>query len=344
MKQKNAFLLAAAVLAATPLAAQPDTVARPQARVHVVQPGETLWDIARAYLNDPFLWPEIFRINTDVVEDPARIYPAERLLLPDGTPVEVAGPEGRTLFYPTGVVRNTVTGAEEVLVPAVTQGDYYRASFVAADAEVDPVGRLAEVISPTVVPLRRPPQIMLYDKVFVALEDGAGVRVGDRLHFLRPTRELRPFGRVFVSTGIATVAALEGNVATAVVVRMYDPVNPGDLALPLERFPLRAGVRPRPGAAGLQGRIVGFRDDHPAQSTEELAFLDVGRREGVREGDEFEAYLPREARDWGVRPEVPVARLQVVRVMERSATVRITGLQQPAIAVGLPVRRTAAMP
>ena len=65
-----------ALLAPAPLIAQdvsPET--------HTVKRGDTLWDLAGQYLNDPLLWPEIYRLNTDVVEDPHWIYPGEVLRL-----------------------------------------------------------------------------------------------------------------------------------------------------------------------------------------------------------------------------------------------------------------------
>jgi hypothetical protein len=196
-----------------------------------------------------------------------------------------------------------------------------------------------------VVPIAAGQQIHPYDRVFVALAGPNLVRTGDQLHLLRREREIKPFGRVYRSTGIATVATVEGSTATVVIGRMYDKVAPGDLAVPFERMGAASGSGPRGGGGvELRGQIVAFQSPHPVQMTQEIAFVDLGRGSGVRTGDELVAYLPRQQRDWGIRPEIEVARLQVVRVTDQTASVRITGLEQPALEAGLPVRRVVTSP
>lgn len=52
------------------------------AGAHRVVTGDTLWDLAGSYLQDPFQWPKIYDANRSRITNPDLIYPDQELVIP----------------------------------------------------------------------------------------------------------------------------------------------------------------------------------------------------------------------------------------------------------------------
>ncbi|HEX6940324.1 MAG TPA: hypothetical protein VF158_13000 [Longimicrobiales bacterium] len=348
---------------------------QPQEREHVVRRGDTLWDLAGYYFGNPFLWGLIYDANRIVVEDPHWIFPAERLVIPGLRPlpadaaaaggagaVKAAGPGApraetprRTRFYsraarsaePGGrVEQGRETLRRDLEVPQVRPGEFYSAPWLARADELPRVAQVVSVGDRLTDVSRLPETAYRYNTVYLRPLGSAAPAVGDSLLLVRLDQEIGRWGRVIEPIGIATVSGWNNETISVVVSAQFDVVEEGMYAVPLEAFPGLVSEPPRPVEGGAEGTLIGFEQPQPVVSPRDHAFIDLGREDGIEVGDELEVIRPsRQAPQGGVMvPEERIARLRVVRVAERSATVQVIRLDQPTLRPGLPVRLVAKRP
>lgn len=87
MKSQLAAIIFA-LSAAFPAAADVLQIKKDAPKQYVVKKGDTLWDISGIYLDEPWLWPELWQMNPQI-DNPHLIYPGDALALvydADGNP------------------------------------------------------------------------------------------------------------------------------------------------------------------------------------------------------------------------------------------------------------------
>jgi LysM domain len=365
----------------TPVALQATGVAGE--RTHVVKRGNTLWDIARMYLNDPFQWPEVYRYNRDVVEDPHWIYPGEVLRIPgaegadpsvDTVIVEVADTvevtddpprrQGPTVFTPQGhpVTErprrqdDPAVPVEEDTVPVVRPGQ------VAAAPWVDRVGGPREhgqifrsrELAATIHSVDRGP-FQLHEEILFEPPGGVTVRLGDRYLAYDRGPIIEGVGQLMVPTGIIQVVRLPERIrgpgrdvaGVAKVVRLFRTLKEPNRLIPFD--PTLAVVSGRPRRMLPQGapvaKVAGIVNDNVLPSIQSYIVIDASSRQ-VRVGDEFTIFEPRRSGAEGepTLPETPIGVAQVVRATPQGATAIVIKQKYPAIRAGAQARLSAKTP
>lgn len=339
-------------------------------REHVVRRGDTLWDLAGHYFTNPYQWPTIYRANTMVVEDPHWIYPNEVLVIPGirgerrSAPIvaPVADRASRTLFYREPPVRRETGQATLLTEPPgmrfpVKVGEYMAAPYLARPRELDVRGVYMRTIREDREVSGPATSSHPQDRSYIAYSGDYRPAVGDRFLLVDAEQksEAARGEHVIQPRGVIRIVQLEREVMEGRIESQFGPIYPNQVLIPMAMFPdfmVEAAV-PVDGGSDVHGRILEFRDDRPIFSRADIAFLDVGARHGVQEGDVFHAYLPTRTskRDIGLfeqRPEsLPpeyVAELRVLRVTDDYATVRVDDLAMARLEPGLPVQRVRRMP
>ena len=357
--------LALVVLGQRAHAQQPAPATDTTEIVHVVKPGDTLWDIAGAYLQDPFRWPEIFRRNTDVVENPHWIYPGEQIRIPasavradvlaarhQGTATETIAPGDRTVFSQGGLVAGpsggTVFGGVigGTAITRVSWGEIESAPYVDTVGGPRRTGRIDSrmervAVSHSQTDLR----FQLYDHAYVTLPANRQARLGDRYVSYKLGPEIGSAGQVVIPTGVFVIDSLRTGYVRARLERQFGSVDITQRLISMDLVPRASEEELIPVAAAATNKVVWVHNDPVLPSLQHYVVIDAGAVPPISVGDVFtlvDASEPAPG-DKTLPPE-DVGVIQIVRVSRHGATGIIVSQSQPVIRTGNLARRIARMP
>jgi LysM repeat protein len=382
------LIASGSVLAQTPPTSAADSTRKPGPTVipaaapaegevtHVVKKGDTLWDIARAYLKDPFRWPEVFRRNTDVVENPHWIYPGEVIRIPQSevraevlerltakpaapaaAPVAAAPAAAApvaTALEPTVFSNRPVLVSDRLqsngqvigreLAGSVRVGEVEAAPFADRQGGPHGAGRLAAAYDrPGIQAKASDQRFQLQDPIFVELPSGRPARVGDQYvaYVLGPM--LSDESELMIPTAIVRVENVQpGELTLARIVRQFGDIRLDQLLAPLESAVPSATMTRMPVSDGLTAHVLWVHEDPVLPSTQSYVVLTRETGLDVQVGDLF-TLIDASVDESHPAPPVPAGVAQVVRVTPYAVTALVMDQDQPTIRAGMPARLTARM-
>jgi LysM repeat protein len=364
-------LAALAIAAARPssLSAQQPTPATPPS--HTVKRGDTLWDLAKTYLGDAFLWPEIYRLNTDIIEDPHWIYPGEVLKLPENSAKVIAAAPARPstpapavatprvpavaapIATPTVVAAPTPAPADSTPPAqsgalAVRVGEFVASPWVDRRGGPRGSGYIMRAVDIPGIASADHSRMALFDRVLLSPPADASGENRELYLSYRLGPAIEGFGQIVIPTGVIEVTrpVQDGEAAIGRVVKMFGEVLQDQRIIALDSS--AAIVR---GAAiavmnGPGGKVRWINNKPVVPSLQTYLVSDISQG-AVNTGDQVDLYQPRRRPADGTTlalPEVFIARAQVMRVTPYGATLLVTGQEQPKIEEGTAVRVTAKIP
>jgi len=301
------------------------------AAYYIVVKGDTLWDIARRFLGNPYLWPQIWDKNR-CITDAHWIYPGDALIIPE---VNVVAPgaggagagteETPAGGGPTGARGPSTPG--QILFPSIEETALQCASYVVDGREDESLRLVGSEQGAT--------KVAFGDRDILYLNKGsnAGVKAGDVYTLHHETYAVKhpdsgkAIGLKIEVTGWVRVILVQENTATVMVEQACADIHLGDYLKPFERVQVPLVVehsrptRLTPPSGKVVGTVVDMQDDASIAGDRQIVTLNLGTANGIAPGSLFVLYKV-------MYPSVPTPRIVLgeavaVAVRDRTTTVRI---------------------
>lgn len=256
---------------------------------YTVQQGDTLWDISKKELNDPFLWPKVWKENPEI-SNPDKLVPGQIVKIPvyliqkeeKKDDEVVATSETPVEKEPAKEAPQKAEPAPVKIKPLVDGNLYVSSGYITRG--LNDLGRVSG--SPS-------KRNLFGTNDYVYLNTKGPVQVGDRFYVVRKKEIIHPinkslFGDMVQIIGVADVAIIKQGEIIAKILKSYEEIILGDwlIAYTDMQPPVVAEPYRRP---NINAYIVAARNMHLNNAMFDVVYLDQGKAAGLRVGDVLRA-------------------------------------------------------
>jgi len=299
---------------------------------YVIQKGDTLWDLAKKWLGDPYLWPQVWEQNRYIL-DSHWIYPGDPLVVPgkpvvvgEGGPVIEVVPDEDTTGADDEVATQPSTGGTATPSPLLLadKSDLYCSGYIDPDHQ----SSVLRVAGSEVVEKEH---LAEGDVIFLSQGRNQGIRPGAEFTVVRPAGSVvhptteQNLGTYIRRLGKVRVMLTQEDTSTAVVEFSCEDIQMQDQLLPWQVIPVPRRTSlppfdrydPTP-SAGPLGAIVSLGFEWMNAGTGHILHTDLGLASGVKPGDVLLVF-----RERANLPRTHIGQAVVLTVETTSSTVKL---------------------
>jgi len=278
------------------LAAAEATVRDDSPASYTVVDGDTLWDIAGKFLEQPWLWPQVWQINPQI-RNPDLIYPGDvielayengvpvlRLGNNSGTGTSVSGSSANSRGLPT--VKLSPRVRRDSIVSPIPTIPLDKIQAYTSNNYIVPASTLAT--APYVLGERNGRRISSSGDEIMAR--GAWLEDVITYDVIRSGRDLKDpdsdmiLGREAIYIGTATITSTNGSEAFMHLDTVEQEVRIGDFLLPREGSRLNTSFMPKPPDFAVDAAIVSIGSGRVMGGTYDTLILNKGNTSGLETG------------------------------------------------------------
>jgi hypothetical protein len=267
------------------------------AQVYIIVKGDCLWDLAKKFLGNPYLWPQIWEKNK-YIRDAHWIYPGDPLIVgvkaaevaPPPAPAQPQPPGAPGAPGARGAGAAGAPGAEGELVPVGSENDIYCFAYL------DEKDTKPQLIISSAEQVEYQESFSTNDIVYLSGGEAEGVRAGQEYFVILPVRQLRhpatgaALGTVVSYLGHARVLCTQDHTATAEILASCDAIPLRAGLKPFEPIPIPMTVitapatRCDPTSTKPKGYVVYVKDEITAFGKDDVVLIDLGEADQVAPG------------------------------------------------------------